>query len=101
MALAAALVLIATALAQGQDVALSRGELVEIGAGFRIPDLLVSTGGRTGPAVRAGPGTAVRRPRLWEHMAQSSRRDDDEGVKRPETNTFTSITVRSTVLPTP
>ena len=43
---AAALVLAATALAQGRDIVLSRGELVEIGAGFRIPDLLVSTGAR-------------------------------------------------------
>jgi L-seryl-tRNA(Ser) seleniumtransferase len=41
---AAALVLAATALAQGRHIVLSRGELVEIGAGFRIPDLLVATG---------------------------------------------------------
>jgi len=43
---AAALVLAATALAQGRDIVVSRGEMVEIGAGFRIPDLLVSTGAR-------------------------------------------------------
>ncbi|HSV67210.1 MAG TPA: L-seryl-tRNA(Sec) selenium transferase [Mycobacteriales bacterium] len=43
---AAALVLAATTLAQGRDVVLSRGELVEIGDGFRIPDLLASTGAR-------------------------------------------------------
>ena len=43
---AAALVLAATALAAGREIVLSRGELVEIGDGFRIPDLLTSTGAR-------------------------------------------------------
>ncbi len=43
---AAALVLAATALAQGKEIVVSRGELVEIGDGFRLPDLLVSTGAR-------------------------------------------------------
>ncbi len=43
---AAALVLAATALAAGREIVVSRGELVEIGAGFRIPDLLVATGAR-------------------------------------------------------
>ncbi|MGI8723628.1 MAG: L-seryl-tRNA(Sec) selenium transferase [Geodermatophilaceae bacterium] len=43
---AAALVLAATALAQGKEIIVARGELVEIGDGFRIPDLLVSTGAR-------------------------------------------------------
>jgi L-seryl-tRNA(Ser) seleniumtransferase len=43
---AAALVLAATALAAGREVVVSRGELVEIGDGFRLPDLLTSTGAR-------------------------------------------------------
>ncbi|ETK35438.1 L-seryl-tRNA(Sec) selenium transferase [Microbispora sp. ATCC PTA-5024] len=43
---AAVLVLVATALAAGREIVISRGELVEIGDGFRIPDLLVSTGAR-------------------------------------------------------
>ncbi|RBM19455.1 L-seryl-tRNA(Sec) selenium transferase [Streptomyces sp. PT12] len=43
---AAALVLAATALAQGREIVLSRGEMVEIGDGFRLPDLLASTGAR-------------------------------------------------------
>ena len=43
---AAALVLAATALAAGRDIVVSRGELIEIGDGFRLPDLLVSTGAR-------------------------------------------------------
>jgi L-seryl-tRNA(Ser) seleniumtransferase len=43
---AAALVLAATALAAGKEIVISRGEMVEIGDGFRLPDLLVSTGAR-------------------------------------------------------
>ena len=41
---AAALALVATCL--GGELVVARGELVEIGDGFRIPDLLVSTGAR-------------------------------------------------------
>jgi L-seryl-tRNA(Ser) seleniumtransferase len=43
---AAALVLAAAALAAGREIVVSRGELVEIGDGFRLPDLLASTGAR-------------------------------------------------------
>ena len=43
---AAALVLAITALSSGREVIWSRGELVEIGDGFRLPDLVVSTGAR-------------------------------------------------------
>lgn len=43
---AAALVLATTALAAGKKVILSRGEFIEIGAGFRLPDLIESTGAR-------------------------------------------------------
>ena len=43
---AAALVLAATALAAGREIVLARGEMVEIGDGFRIPELLESTGAR-------------------------------------------------------
>jgi L-seryl-tRNA(Ser) seleniumtransferase len=43
---AAAVALAATALAQGRDLVVSRGELVEIGDGFRLPDLVQSTGAR-------------------------------------------------------
>ncbi|MGW1276333.1 L-seryl-tRNA(Sec) selenium transferase [Streptomyces tsukubensis] len=44
---AAALVLVATALAgTGREIVVSRGELVEIGDGFRLPELLESTGAR-------------------------------------------------------
>lgn len=43
---AAALSLVLTTLAQGQEVLVSRGEMVEIGDGFRLPDLIESTGVR-------------------------------------------------------
>jgi L-seryl-tRNA(Ser) seleniumtransferase len=44
---AAALVLVATALAAGgREIVICRGELVEIGDGFRIPELLAATGAR-------------------------------------------------------
>jgi len=41
---AAALALAAAALAAGREIVVSRGEMVEIGDGFRLPDLLESTG---------------------------------------------------------
>jgi L-seryl-tRNA(Ser) seleniumtransferase len=43
---AAALVLAATALAAGREIIVSRGELIEIGDGFRLPDLIESTGAK-------------------------------------------------------
>lgn len=43
---AAALVLATTALASGKEVIVSRGEMIEIGDGFRLPDLISSTGAR-------------------------------------------------------
>ncbi|WP_033260585.1 L-seryl-tRNA(Sec) selenium transferase [Amycolatopsis vancoresmycina] len=43
---AAALLLCALTLAPGREIVVSRGELVEIGDGFRLPDLLESAGAR-------------------------------------------------------
>jgi len=43
---AAALLLILSALAGGREVIVSRGELIEIGDGFRIPDVLTQSGAR-------------------------------------------------------
>jgi len=43
---AAALLLATTALARGREVIISRGEMVEIGDGFRLPELIMSTGAR-------------------------------------------------------
>ena len=43
---AGALVLALNALADGRDVAISRGELIEIGGSFRIPEILGKSGAR-------------------------------------------------------
>jgi len=43
---AAAVLLVLAALARGGDVLVSRGELVEIGGGFRVPDVMAESGAR-------------------------------------------------------
>ncbi len=43
---AAALVLLLATLAQGREVIISRGQLIEIGGGFRVPEVMSSAGAR-------------------------------------------------------
>ncbi len=43
---ASALVLLLSALAGGKEVIISRGELVEIGGGFRVPDVMAQSGAK-------------------------------------------------------
>ncbi|MDX1417057.1 MAG: L-seryl-tRNA(Sec) selenium transferase [Candidatus Promineifilaceae bacterium] len=43
---AAAVLLMLTVLCQGREVIISRGQLVEIGGGFRVPDVMVQSGAK-------------------------------------------------------
>ncbi len=43
---AAAVLIMLSALAKGREVIVSRGELVEIGGGFRIPDMMLQSGAK-------------------------------------------------------
>lgn len=60
---AAAVLLVLAALARGRDVVVSRGELVEIGGGFRVPEVMTQSGARL---VEVG---TTNRTRLSDYQA--------------------------------
>ncbi|MEZ4314734.1 MAG: hypothetical protein R3F14_42505 [Polyangiaceae bacterium] len=64
---AAAVMLALSALAHGRKVLVSRGELVEIGGGFRVPDVLA----RSGAEIVAGGTT--NKPRLDDYARELGR----------------------------
>ncbi len=65
---AAAMMLILAALARGRDVLISRGELVEIGGGFRVPDVMAQSG-----AVLREVGT-TNRTRVSDYTAAAGQK---------------------------
>ena len=80
---AAAVMLVLAALASGRDVAVSRGESVEIGGGFRIPDVMEQSGARL-----VDVGT-TNRTRLRDYSrAIDSRRNDVALVMKVHPSNF-------------
>ncbi len=71
---AAAVVLVLAALARDRDVVVSRGELVEIGGGFRIPEVLAQSGARL---VEVG---TTNRTRLADYRAAVQAPGADVGL---------------------
>ncbi len=71
---AAAVVLVLAALARGRGVVVSRGELVEIGGGFRIPEVLEQSGARL---VEVG---TTNRTRLSDYRSAVDDADADVGI---------------------
>ena len=82
---AAAVLLVLAALAEGREVPISRGELIEIGDGFRIPDVLAQSGARlveVGSTNRTRIGDYAARPRAGHrrHPARPPVELPDRGV---------------------
>lgn len=71
---AAAVLLVLAALASGRDVPVSRGESVEIGGSFRVPDVMTQSGARL-----VDVGT-TNRTRLADYRAAIARDDVDAAV---------------------
>ena len=77
---AAAVLLVLAALAHGRAVVVSRGELVEIGGGFRIPEVMAQSGARL---VEVG---TTNRTRLRDYAAAVEAEDADLVLKVHQSN---------------
>src|SRR4051812_27886555 len=83
---AAATLLAAAALAAGRDLVVSRGQLVEIGGGFRIPEVVAQAGARL---VEVG---TTNRTRLGDYAAALRARGDAVGaILRAHPSNFRTV----------
>jgi len=74
---AAALLLVLATLGRDRGVAVSRGELVEIGGGFRIPEVMAQSGARL---VEVGTTNRTRLADYQAAVAESDDRSDGAGA---------------------
>ena len=86
---AAAVLLILSALAKGGEVIVSRGELVEIGGSFRVPEIMESCGARL-----TGMGTTNK-----THLADYERAigEDTRAVMKVHTSNYRIVGFTETV----
>jgi L-seryl-tRNA(Ser) seleniumtransferase len=82
---AAAVLLVLTALARGRGVVVSRGELVEIGGSFRIPDVLERSGARM---IEVG---TTNRTRVGDYERALDENDDVAVLLRVHRSNFRQV----------
>ena len=83
---AAAVLLAAAALAQGRGVVVSRGQLIEIGGGFRIPEILEVAGTRL---VEVGTTNRTRRADYEQALAAAG--DNVGAILRAHPSNFRAV----------
>ena len=79
---AGAVLLALTGLAQGRGVVISRGQLVEIGGGFRVPDVMVQSGARL---IEVG---TTNRTHLRDYVAALGAHEDAALILRAHHSNF-------------
>lgn len=82
---AAATLLMLSAVAASKSVVISRGELVEIGGGFRVPEIMIQSGARL---VEVG---TTNRTRLRDYQLAVHERDDVAAIMRVHRSNFRLI----------